>query len=231
MKKYFLSLAVIFAMLSCSKDSENVNTPPVATSGITGVWESNDYFISFNDYNFYTAYIDDHFIDCGDYFFDDEMVVSCWNTYFYRKTTYTITYLSTTKMDVDVAYTDIQGIAWNKSLSLTRTEKKAARKDNFLIGKSCELDFSQNVPAKVSYSFATYQTASKTTTHKNASKWPMSLFYIYCNKTLYYQQFNQQAGQVPQIEGWNTDEGTGIVTAWSIKENQDGSIVFDKKVK
>lgn len=226
-----IQMAVCILLFTACSSSDDDNLPQdVNTSGITGVWESGSYFISLSDDNFCTAYIADDFIDCGNYVFKDEKIISCRNTYFARNTTYTITYLSTIKMDVDVVYTDIQGMTQNKSLSLTRTEKRPSKKDNYLIGKSCESVFSQDIPVKVLYSFTTFQTASKTTTQENASKWPLSLFYVYCNKTLYYQQFNQQAGQVTQIGGWNTDAGSGKVTVWTIKENQDGSIEFDKKI-
>lgn len=230
MKRYFLSLAVIFALLSCSSSDDDNLPQDINASGITGVWESGNYFISFNNDGFCSAYIADNFIDCGDYIYKDGMTVSCSNTYFSRNTTYAITYLSTVRMDVDVTYTDLKGKTQNINLSLARTEKRPARKENYLIGKSCESVFSQDIPAKVLYSFTTFQTASKTTTQENAAKWPLSLFYVYCNKTLYYQQFNQQAGQVTQIGGWNTDAGSGKVTVWTIKENQDGSIEFDKKI-
>lgn len=237
MKKKFIcpAITMLFALafIGCGSDDENGNevaTPPVVKYSPVGVWESGNYFLSLSSDNFYTAYVADKFIDCGNYTVSNESVVTCQNTFFARSTTYTIKNLSDTEMQVEVSYTDIEGNQKKKSLSLTKTDKTPAIKENPLVGKSSFLWFSQSTSDKVTYTFSSYNTGSKTTTQVNAKKWPMTLFYIYANGKLYYQQFNQKTGQVPQIKGWNDNVGTGEITVWTMNIQSDGTVEFGSLV-
>lgn len=228
----FIALLSAFGFIACggSDNDEEDIIPPVETYSPVGVWESGNFFLSLSADKFCTAYVADKFIDCGNYTVTSGNNLSCRNTYFSRNTSYTIKNLTNSKIEVDVTYTDIEGATKNKTLILTKSDKIPATKDNPLVGKTCVLGFSQNISAKVYYSFATFQTASKTTTQQNAAKWPMTLFYIFFDGKLYFQQFNQSTGQVPQIGGWNVDAGTGDITVWTINTNPDGSIEFDNKI-
>ena len=73
MKKTLLMIQMVVFLLgfmACS--SENDNTKEMerlsfTQSDIIGVWASGDFFVSFGADGFYTAFIDDHFIDSGNY--------------------------------------------------------------------------------------------------------------------------------------------------------------------
>lgn len=78
-----LSVFVCFVFLSCSKDENNTSEEENFPK-IIGTWESGNYFVSFGNDGFYSAYIGDEFIDSGDY--DLSMnTVPCSNHYFNRK--------------------------------------------------------------------------------------------------------------------------------------------------
>lgn len=70
MIKYFLSLVVIFALVSCSSDDTQeapVINSPIKQSEIVGVWTDGDYFMSFNPDGYYAAYLVKDYLDCAEY--------------------------------------------------------------------------------------------------------------------------------------------------------------------
>lgn len=222
MKQIFLSLAVIFALLSCSKDNNengvNDNAPQqqVSLQPPFGVWESDKFFLSLSySGDFYAAYIDDTFIDCGSFKYDGSKI-ECTNQYFNRRTTYMIKEYDGNNLKVDVTYTNTQGNTYSKTISFRKSDKAASIKDAITGHSWSEQWWNNNMELFKTYSLTSYCSGISITDHKEASDYPMSLFYVYHNDTVYYQLFNQKQ-DAPLIDGWNDTADTGIVHAHNLK--------------
>lgn len=225
MKKLLLLLllAFPFALGSCSSDGDKVDDDedPIIEQpkSIVGVWENDNYILSFNSNGFYCAYLADKFIDSGIYNeFKD--VVSCENTYFNRKTIYTIKGISDTKLNVDISYKDIFGNSQNITMVFTKTTVTPASQSNALVGKvykSLSSTF-----GNITMAFNTYNSGLKTATKGSAAKYPLSFFYIYVGGKLYHQILDDKSIQVPTIGSWSTDYYT--VKCWKLSFDSNGGI-------
>lgn len=222
MKKFLtlILLATLFVSCSSSDDDNEPNIPPIEKpQSIVGVWENGNNFISFNSDEFYSAYIADEFIDSGNYT-RVENVVSCENTYFSRKTTYTIKSISDTKLSVDISYTDLDGKVNKKTIEFTKSKTTPASKSNTLVGKSYT-SLSQYF-GNVTMTFSTYNSGMKSASKGSAEKYPLKFFYIYIGNKLYFQILDDSSIQVPSIGAWTTDYNT--VKCWELEISSNGSI-------
>mgnify|MGYP001075797984 CR=1 FL=1 len=119
MKKLFLYILILLSIIilqSCARmeDGEPGLTSDDTKSLIIGVWESENYVVSFGNDGFYSAYIADEFIDSGDYT-QSKNIVSCQNSYFNRTTIYTIEEVSDDLLKVNIDYKDLYGNKKTKS--------------------------------------------------------------------------------------------------------------------
>lgn len=204
---------------SCSSDDDNNNDNNDKPQSVIGVWENGNNLVSFNSDGFYSAYIADEFIDSGDYIYS-ESVVSCENTYFSRKTIYTIKSISDTKLDVNINYIDLDGKSQNKAIVFTKAMTTPASKSNTLSGKSYT---SQSTYfGNVTMTFSAYNSGIKSATKGNAANYPLKFFYIFIGEKLYYQILDDSSIQVPSIGSWTTDYNT--VKCWKLSFNPNGSI-------
>lgn len=222
MKKIlFLLLVFPFILSSCGSDSDKEDEDPIASQpkSIVGVWENENYFISFSSDGFYTAYIADRFIDSGNYT-ESKGVVSCENTYFNRKTIYTIKSISDTKINVDISYKDIYGDNQNKTLEFTKSAISPASQSNTLAGKAYRS--SSSLFGNVTMTFSSYNSGIKSATKGNAANYPLSFFYIYIGGKLYHQILDDKSIQVPSIGSWSTDYYT--IKCWKLSFGSSGSI-------
>nr|DAF41320.1 MAG TPA: Protein involved in gliding motility 9 Secretion System Type.5A [Caudoviricetes sp.] len=147
MKKLLFLLFGLLIISSCGSEEpistsdkpetdDNINeVNEIKQSDIVGVWEKGNYFISFGNDGFYSAYIADKFIDSGNYTLS-KGVVSCNNTYFNRNTTYTIKSLYDAKIEVNVTYTDVDGNNHNRAMTFAKTTAMPASQSNTLAGKT-----------------------------------------------------------------------------------------------
>lgn len=225
MKKMLLMLSVVFSMIAitaCSNGDSPINEDEQGTEqlqSIVGTWENGNYFVSFGDDGFYSAYIADEFIDSGDYKQTDDEV-TCSNIYFNRKTIYTINDLSEVEMDVEVKYIDLYGKQQSKKMTFTKSDNEVASKSNTLAGKSMTTQSSYF--GTITRSFTSYNSGVKSASKGSAANYPLSFFYIYIGNTLYHQILDNNSIQVPTIGGWNTDYNE--VKCWKLTIAPNGSI-------
>lgn len=224
MKKLAAILFILPLFLSCSSSDDPV-IPDEKPRSIVGVWENGNNFISFNNDGFYSAYIADNFIDSGDYA-RVENVVSCHNTYFNRKTTYTIKTISDTKLDVDISYTDLDGNINKKEIEFTKSTVTPASKINTLAGKSYTLQ--STYFGNVTRLFSTFNSGIKIATNGNAADYPIKFFYIYIDDKLYFQSLRDNSIQTPSIGSWNTDYNT--VYCWKLSFRANGSSIYNHEI-
>lgn len=178
MKQLLYILFAVTLFTACSSDDDNGEKPTIEEpKSIIGVWESDNYFISFDDNGFYSAYIADQFIDSGNYT-KSESVVSCKNSYFNRQTVYTIKNISDTKIDLDISYTDIHGDNKKKTMTFTKSEISPASQSNTLAGKSYRT--SSSIFGNVTMEFSSYNSGIKSATKGGAEKYPLSFFLYLC---------------------------------------------------
>lgn len=221
-KLLFFALAFlpIFVLQSCSdSNKDEPESEGESTLSIIGVWESGNHFISFGSDGFYAAYIADEFIDSGSYV-QSKDVVSCQNTYFNRKTTYTIKSISDTELKADITYTDVYGNSHNETMTFSKTTTSPASQGSTLVGKSCT--WSSSTFGSVAMTFSTYNSGIKSASKGSAAKYPLKFFYVYIGERLYYQVLGGTSVQTPTIGGWST--GFYTLNCWKLFFSSNGSI-------
>lgn len=220
-KNYFIFLLVLL-FVSCSSGS-NDEDPKEEPIQITGVWQSGNYFLSF-DKGFYSAYIDKEFIDSGEYT-QDKNVVTCQNSYFKRKTTYKITKVSNTEIKADISFVDNKGNNQTKSITFTKSEEQPAPK-NGLAGLTCT--FRSSYFGDVIMSFSTFNSGIELAAKGSAAKYPLRFFYVHIGDKLFYQTLEEKTIQVPSIGFWNTDYNE--VFCWKLTFSSNGGIAYFESV-
>lgn len=217
-------LAVLFIISSCSKDDELQkdeieNNDDLSSPSIIGTWEDGNYFVSFGEDGFYSAYIADEFIDSGDYD-QTENEISCLNNYFNRETIYTIKNISDTEMNVEISYVDLHGERKHKTLNLTKSNDAIVSRSNTLSGKS--ITTYSAYFGNVTRTFNTFNSGIKSATKGSAKNYPLNFFYIYIGNRMYHQILNNSSMQVPTIGAWTTDYNE--VICWELSFSPNGSI-------
>lgn len=214
MKKYLLGLAIIFGLLSCSSDgTENEESQPHVDYSPLGVWETGKYFLVFGNGNFFIAYLDDDFIDSGNYEYNEaNMRVSCRNPYFNTTSTYDIISCEENSLTVSVIYHTFDGTRKQKGITFKKSLHGIGAIDKWTLkDRTWSEQWWHN--GEECYSTTTitnYNEGLRTTEQADAKEYPLSLFYICFDNTMFYQIFNTKEN-TPAIQGWNTDAGTGKV--------------------
>lgn len=216
-KLLFITVLVslcLISLSSCSSDNEE-NQQNINPSNLIGVWESGDYFISFNKDGFYAAYLDKKFIDSGTYTINENSVL-CVNPYKVSETNYNMKVVSE-KLSADISYTDINGNMLNKNLTFSKSNKSVVDKDNPVISK----DFVHiNAPyGFCTTKFKTYNTATYSTDEfrPRIQNW----FYFFFNSQIYVQKFKPETAG---ISLFYEECDTGEVFIYNVTFDSDGQI-------
>ena len=162
-----LLMAVMTMATGCSKEESGNEPMPepapqhkVTKENIVGVWRSGDYWVSFSEDGYNSAYFpieSDKRIDEGEYTIDGD-TISVSNSLFYSWTRYIINSISSTTLSLTIIYnffgsTSAQGDNYDvtQSLTLTKTGDTPSRKMD-LDGMSflCESTF-YNYKTKTTY--------------------------------------------------------------------------------
>lgn len=216
-----IALLSVFVFQSCSSSDNDEQDDDITTTtpaSLVGVWQKGDYFVSFDSKGFYAAYIEDEFIDSGNYT-QSKNIVECNNMYFHRITTYTIRSISENNLEVDISYMDLYGNHKNKTVTFTKTDDIPASKENTLSGKSYT-GFSSTF-GNVTMTFNTYNSGIRSASKGSAAKYPLKFFYIYIGDKLYYQLLDDDSIQIPSIGSWTN---YNVVRCWKIYFSPNGSI-------
>ena len=228
--RILLFVVIYTTLLGCSKDDNELekndsDKKKITLAAIEGVWCSGDYFISFGSDKFLTSFVDKGFIDSGVFTIsstDINAEVSCVNSYFNHTTKYTIESIKDDKMVVSVLYINYQGFKKTTTLTLLKTTEQPVVKDNPLIGKS-STSRSQRF-GTVTTAFTTYCSGQETASSGSAKPYPLDLFYIYRNNTIYRMTFTNKNHQIPSIGGWTTNANNGKIMRDQIYFAPNGSI-------
>lgn len=205
---------------SLNNGNLNPGGNPSETKSVVGVWESGNYFLSMSSDGFLTAYFAERFLDCGNYTVNNGNLITCNNTYYARPTQYTIKSLTATQLQVEISYVDVYGENQSKFLTFTKSDKIPVTKDNPVVGKSYTTYFSASSTVRITTSFTTFNTGTKTANGGNMAKYPMAMYYIFFNNRVYYQTFKTTV-QMPSIGGWNP---TTEITVWELEFASNGTI-------
>lgn len=242
MKKLFIAILVsIVSFAACDKnlviqpESENGNgggEEPAKEYSIVGVWECNKYFISFSSDGFVTTYYTQKHIESGTYSREGNTItISC--PYFDSSTKVTIRALDDKTLSAQFDYKDhMAGTYEVQQLNFNKSAKTPSQKENALIGKS--YTYLKAGTGHITYAFNTYNTIQKSSDKSNIEPYPLTLFYVYLDGVIYYQEFTS-GGRTPAIGGWNNDAGTYKIKAEKVTFESDGVIgnledVTDSKV-
>lgn len=225
-KFLLLALAVLMPMwfIGCS-DDENIDpgkedeTESVEISSIVGTWENDSFFVSFGDDGFYSAYIEDEFIDSG-YYGIEGRKVSSFNPYFNRETVYTIKEMSDDKFNVDISYIDLYGVKKSKTMIFSKTNTSPVSENHTLEGKS--ITWLSPNSGNITMAFFSYNSGVKYATRGDASKYPLNFFYVYVGDKMYHQIIKNNSVQVPTIGDWTTEYNK--VKCWKLSFSSDGMI-------
>lgn len=224
MKPYKFILPLILGVLSicatsCGDDGEDDVEPTVETS-IVGVWQSNNYVISFSQAGFYSAYIADEFLDSGTYT-RNGTTITCYNSYFGRTTTYVINSITDKSISVSVSYTDNNRKSKQTSLRLSKTSITPATMSNRIIGKN--LKYLSSSFGTITLQFDTYNSGVKRCTKSSGAKYPLNFFYIYLDNKLYWQLIEDESVVVPTIGGWTTKYNN--ISCWELIFSNSGASI------
>lgn len=225
MKKILFLLAMFPMMWSCSNSSNEPEPPKEEKIDIKGVWCNGDYFVTFSSDGYYTAYLDDKFIDSGDYIYNEQdKRVTCKNFYFNKSTEIAIS-SSNDKLICNFKSTNVLGDVFSKSMSFSKTDETPQGKNNALVGKThqelyiiqghgkCEWKFTSNYAA----TYSTIEVKPKTRNH----------FYIYREPYLYTQHF-KPSGAGLSIFFNGSDKGDVLIYEVSISNGSIKSITSKK---
>lgn len=208
----------LFFSCSSSDDSGNGNEDPKEVVSIVGVWENGDFFVSFDNEGFYSAYLDDIFIDSGDYSISGSSIY-CQNAYFNRTTSYIIKNVSETSIELSASYIDVLGDSNNKDITFLKSSKVPASKNNSLSGKSYSWYASSFGTIKMS--FNSLNSGVKSAEKGSAANYPLQFYYIFIDGCLYHQILKENSVQVPSIGSW-TNYNT--VKGWKLSFAPNGGI-------
>lgn len=190
-------------------------------SKYVGVWSDGKHFLSISSDGYLAAYAGNNFIDCGSFTITGS-IIKCSNTYYSKETVYTITSVSDNSISVKVDYTDIYGDSKTSNLVLAKTNDTPTVKDHALNGKSAS--YLTTSLGTITLDFSGYNYGKKTSTLSNCKKYPLSLFYVYINGKVYFQQFTSKTGQVPSIGGWTTSCDDGTIFVYEVKFASNGMV-------
>ncbi len=229
-KKFFFSLLFLMMMavlylgiVSCGGNDEDSDIPKIVnpeTLNPVGVWENGEYFISFNDENFCSAYFDIEYVDCGAYSVKDN-VITCNNAYYAKQTKYNIKKMTENTLEVEIDYISLSGKARSKSMTFTKnTAIVPSVKDNSLIGKSLTYLTYFGGTTTTTWSFETYNTGTRSMKSGAASNYPLRIYYALFDNKIYYQTF-KTTQQMPAIGGW---EPRTRVTISKVSFGSDGTL-------
>lgn len=188
---------------------------------IFGVWSDGKHFISISSDGYLASYAGYNFIDCGN-FTTKGLSLICSNTYFNKQTTYQIKSLADSQIEVAVSYTDVHGNSKTSNLTLSKLDDMPATKDHQLNGKM--FSFRSASFGTITYDFSTYNVGKKTSSSANCSKYPLTLFYVFINGKLFFQQFTNKTGQVPTIGGWTSNVNNGDISVFRLGFDASGSV-------
>lgn len=230
MKKTLLMIQMavcLFGFMACSSSDDDNNIQEmeqvkIKQSDLIGVWTSGDFFVSFSSEGFFSAYIADDFIGCGDYSlqkkddkseihsdtFVDDYAVIAFDDYTQQNTIIHIKRLTVNEMEAEFYYPKHNKPYENikKLLILSKTDTQPSEKNHKFIGYSftdkCVIEGDNST---VTTMLVTYNIGQQTTNHEKANMFPIELKYICFNNMILFQrafQNNQISGN-PIIEGWN----------------------------
>lgn len=229
------TLAVLFAFFISASACENAivnhleegpndggGNGSVKEYSIVGVWESGKYFLSFSDDGFFSAYYTQKRIESGSFIRSGNTItITC--PFFGTTTKVTVRYIDDGTMVVQIDYKDhISGTFEVQQLTLAKSTKTPSVKSHDLIGKT----YSSEVAGQgiVSYAFTTGDAIKKTSDKSGIEPYPLTLFYVYLDGTIYYQTFVQTGSNPPSINGWNTIAGSFSIKAEMVTISSSGVI-------
>lgn len=146
---FMAMLAAGMLLTGCSKSESseeqrkgNDMEQSLTKEQIVGVWRSGDYWVSFSEDGFMSAYLSDKCITEGDYTIDGD-TVKADNSEIYFVTTFLMRYVSPANMESTITYYDFgenDGEVITKNFSFTKSSEEPCTKNNILLGKSFSYD-------------------------------------------------------------------------------------------
>ena len=224
MKKILFLMMVVAAMAACSDgdDGEGNNNgfneggsqDLIDSCSIVGVWENGDYFISFGEDGFYAAYLNEKFMDSGEYEQKGNEVI-CKNLYKSTETKYEIK-IDGNSMDANILYNLFEGGTQQEKIHFTKSQNDPVEKNSPMIGKSHDRLTSIG---RCTMEFETYNTAIYHTNEIKPIK--QDWYYFYYNSRAFVQKFKPQNAALNSFyEGCNTGE----VYIYEVEFDSNGQI-------
>lgn len=158
MKKTLLfTLALVSVMLiGCSKSEDNIGDPEaeqaLTKEQIVGVWRNGDYWVSFSEDGYMTAYLSDKCIASGDFIIDKDTVIA-ESSMFYYTTKFLVNELEDKSLSCTIEYVEmtLPGTYQDfqrkeKNFSFTKTDEHPYPKKNELTGRKFKYPMDVVVP-------------------------------------------------------------------------------------
>jgi hypothetical protein len=208
----------LISFTSCSSDNKEEGRKESESFNLVGVWKSGDYFISFSDEGFYTAYLSDKFIDSGNYEVNQrDKKVTCKNTYTNKSTKYDIVNCTSNGLICKVTYINFEGKEVNENFSMKKVNSTPSSKEHILIGKLYR--YLAAGYGDCIMKFDTFNTATLSTDEyrPKVQNW----YYVYLDSNIYFQRFSP-AGST--LNSFYANCGSGDVNIYRINVSSNGLI-------
>ena len=155
MKKTLLfTIALVSAMLAgCSNDETDMGQEQtLIKEQIVGVWRNGDYWVSFSEDGYMTAYLSDKCIASGDFFIDKDTVMA-ESPVFYYTTKFLVNKLDDKNLNCTIEYIEMTLPETHqhfhkkeKNFSFIKTDESPCTKENELIGRKFQYAMDVVVP-------------------------------------------------------------------------------------
>ena len=197
MKRVLTIALLVGAMLAgCSKeDSENMEEQTLTKEQIVGVWRNGDYWVSFSEDGYNSAYLpyfDFESIDEGDFSIDGD-TITVENSYFFNRTKYVVQKSESNNLVLELIYPHphIGGdqSIFRKIISFQKTDLTPCKKEDGLKG----VTFNCNVLSKINKKQTTFQVKIENSPYHNlgwkSAETSGNGYYIYLNPVIYFVLF------------------------------------------
>ena len=231
MKKYFLSLVVIFALVSCSSDDAQeapVINAPIKQSEIIGVWTDGDYFMSFHDNHYFAAYLRSNYLESGLYGYNmsddtNNQIISISSNGFNEKSSFQIVEHNDSMLTIKMLEPNTFTQTLHKSDIMPTSE------NHILYGKNYNSKWSNTDTTTVQTQFVNGNTAIRTSQHKDANSQLYLRYFFYGNR-LYYKTYVGGYGNIPTQKDWGGPISNGV-SVWELYFDSNEEILSHKVIK
>lgn len=230
---YLYLMMFTLSLLSCGgSDGTNTEDNPEPDPELTvkekikGVWRQKDlpqFFISFSDDMFYSAYLDEKTLDDGDYAVDGN-TIKITHSYLGYDTKYDISKVKDDELTCKITYISLNESPVQektKIVTFKKTSEKPSVKQNKLIGKTFETFTPYNGGLKLEHTVIAhnYMTFAAKTYSSGIVTFTGAVHYVYLPPKILFTRYRD--GEIFVYSG------ISYINAWNVVVEEDGRLTLE----